>query len=123
MNHRADIANCHGQTPLAADVGTQWYHLKNPHDQEIMALTKVRLQQQQMLIMSCLTLQGGDYAVAAVQGPGHDRYGNASIGYKYATMSGAQGAQQFHQGMNMNVVSGVDMALVAQLEQMWKEVE
>jgi hypothetical protein len=72
---------------------------------------------------ACLTLQGGDYAVAAVQGPGHDRYSNASIGYNYATMSGAQGAQQSHQGMNMNVVSGVDMALVAQLEQMWKEVE
>ena len=94
-----------------------------PQSQQILALAKMRLQQQQTLTMSGLMLQGGNYAVAAVQGLGHNRYGNASIGYNYATMSGAQGAQQFHQGMNMNVVNGGDMALVAQLEQRWKEVE
>jgi hypothetical protein len=41
--------------------------------QETLALTKMRLQQQQMLLMSDLMLQGSDYAIAAVQGPGHDR--------------------------------------------------
>ncbi|EEA19139.1 hypothetical protein TMatcc_010315 [Talaromyces marneffei ATCC 18224] len=94
-----------------------------PRIQSIMALTRMRLQQQQMLMMSGLMLQGLDYTVTAVQGPGHDRYGFASIGYNYATMSGVQGAQQYHQGMNMNVVNGGDVVLVAQLEQMWKEVE
>lgn len=34
MNNRAGIANCQGQTPLAVDVGTHWYHLKNPNDIE-----------------------------------------------------------------------------------------
>lgn len=32
MNHRSQIANCKGQTPLAANAGTQWYTLKKPED-------------------------------------------------------------------------------------------
>ena len=38
MNHRGGISNYQGQTPLAVEVGTQWYHLKNPNDTEIFGI-------------------------------------------------------------------------------------
>ena len=72
-----------------------------PRMLEIVAMTKLRAQQQQTLLMSGLTLQGGDYAIAAVGGPGHHTmYGNSSIAYNFVTMAGAQGTKRkFRNGL------------------------
>ncbi|KKK24018.1 hypothetical protein AOCH_002782 [Aspergillus ochraceoroseus] len=94
-----------------------------PRMHEILAMTKMRMQQKQTLLMAGIMLQGADNIVGASRAPGYTTYGNSSIGYGFATQAGAQGAMQFGQGLNMSVVDGGEMMQVQQLEKMWKEVE
>ncbi|KAL3456053.1 hypothetical protein BJX64DRAFT_297066 [Aspergillus heterothallicus] len=99
------------------------YQQTVPRMQEILAYTKMRMAQRQTALLAGAMLTGADGIVGASQAVNHTTYGNASVGYGWATMSGAHGAQMFNQGLSMNVVDGGEMMQVAQLEKMWKEVE
>ncbi|KAL2840896.1 hypothetical protein BJY01DRAFT_257236 [Aspergillus pseudoustus] len=99
------------------------YQQTVPRMQEILAYTKMRMEQRQTALLAGVMMTGASNVVGASQAVNYTTYGNASVGYGWATMSGAQGAQMLNQGMGMNVVDGGEMMQVAQLEKMWKEVE
>ncbi|KAL2822922.1 hypothetical protein BJX63DRAFT_417337 [Aspergillus granulosus] len=99
------------------------YQQTVPRMQEILAYTKMRMEQRQTALLAGVMLTGADNVVGASQAVNWTTYGNAGVGYGWATMAGAQGAQMFNQGMGMNVVNGGEMMQVARLEEMWKAVE
>ncbi|KAL3441408.1 hypothetical protein BJX65DRAFT_288601, partial [Aspergillus insuetus] len=98
------------------------YQQTVPRMQEILAVMRMRMQQRETALLAGLRLTGSDLLVGASQSGTYTTYGNASVGYGWATRAGAHGAQMFNQGMSMNVVDGGEMMQVAQLEKMWKAV-
>lgn len=101
------------------------YEQTVPHMQRILAMSKMRLRQKQTLMMSSIILQGSDNLVSLTQDPSqnHTLYGNSDVGYSYATDVGVLGAQQFKQALGIPVVQRNEMAQLAQLEAIWKQVE
>lgn len=101
------------------------YQQTIPQMRQIVEITKLRMQTKQTLMISGIMLQGGDNLVSAARNPGtsHYTYGNSAIGYGFATSAGAHGAQQTNQASSMSIVDGDEMAQLAQLEAIWKQVE
>ncbi|KAL2785384.1 hypothetical protein BJX66DRAFT_314985 [Aspergillus keveii] len=101
------------------------YQQTVPRMQEILAVMRMRLQKSQAALLTGVRLMGSDLVVAASQASGYSywRYGNASVGYGWATRAGAHGQQIFNEGMGMNVADGGVMEEIARLEKMWMAVE
>lgn len=103
----------------------QIYAQTVPAMQQMLAMAKMRMEQQQTLMLSSVMLQGADNVVGASRpvGMGYDLYGNGNVGFHYATPAGATGAAQFQQALGITSVQGGEMMQVAQLEALWQSVE
>jgi hypothetical protein len=101
------------------------YQQTVPRMQEILAVRRMRMQQSQAALLAGVRLMGSDLLVGASQASGsaYWTYGNASVGYGWATRAGAHGAQIFNEGMGMDVAGGGEMMEIARLEKMWMAVE
>lgn len=89
----------------------------------IVALTRMRLQQKGTLALAGVMITGGGNIAAAASGHHHHNYGNSSIGWGFDNSAQAQGAILNQQSNSISVVGAGDYVRVAQLEALWKEVE
>lgn len=89
----------------------------------IVALTRMRLEQKGTLALAGIGMTGAGNIAAAASGGSHYNYGNSSIGWGYDNSAQAQGATLGQQANSISVVDGGDILLVARLEAAWKDVE
>lgn len=92
-----------------------------PLIQQNLQLMKMNAARQATLFMAS-TINTGANNIAAASGS-YGSYGNNLIGYGYETYAGAQGAVQFSQALSMNGSNSGPIAVLAQLEGLWKTVE
>ncbi|OKL59763.1 hypothetical protein UA08_04965 [Talaromyces atroroseus] len=108
---------------LALRERMQVYLATVPRMRNILEVTKMRMNTQSTLFMSSIMLQGANNIVAASRTHNPYLYGNSHIGYNWETPSGAQGAMQFQQALNMNIAPTGDMAEMKQLGDLWRRYE
>lgn len=95
-----------------------------PRMRTIQQLMLIRMQTRNTLLLSSAMLQGADgIASAAMPAGAAHNYENSHIGHHWATYAGAESEIKFQEAMSMNVMPTGDIAEMAQLEQIWRQVE
>jgi hypothetical protein len=100
------------------------YDATVPRMRTIQQLMLICMQTRNTLLLSSTMLQGADgIASAAMPAGAAHNYGNSHIGHHWATYAGAERDIKFQEAMSMNVMPTGDIAEMAQLEQIWRQVE
>lgn len=92
--------------------------------QVIRAEEESRRQMQSSLFISSILLEGSDAQLSLFKSPNHKHeYGNSTVGYRFASSIGVEGAMKYEQARKMRVVRPEDYVEIARLEALWKAVE